>query len=184
MVLLKDNEETIHRLIDSNNNQFVMSKSQDSTVPHEDVTLLVDLVYITSLSTVLSLICSQFNIPIMFGQIISGVIMGPSGINVLDSPVQIETLAEIGVFFIMFTVGLEFSPDHIRKVSFISTHALHILYIYYTCAYMNVYYTCVFMYITHFYAYLHLCMYNMGSGKTIFLYLCPPDRSVRIDITL
>ncbi len=31
--------------------------------------------------------------------------------------VQIETLGEFGVFFILFAVGLEFSPDSIRKVS-------------------------------------------------------------------
>lgn len=33
-----------------------------------------------------------------------------------QSLVQIETLGEFGVFFILFSVGLEFSPDKIKKV--------------------------------------------------------------------
>lgn len=30
--------------------------------------------------------------------------------------VQVETLGEFGVFFILFAVGLEFSPDRIKQV--------------------------------------------------------------------
>lgn len=33
-----------------------------------------------------------------------------------QSVVQVETLGEFGVFFILFAVGLEFSPDRIKKV--------------------------------------------------------------------
>ena len=33
-----------------------------------------------------------------------------------QSLVQIETFGEFGVFIILFSVGLEFSPDIIRKV--------------------------------------------------------------------
>ena len=31
--------------------------------------------------------------------------------------VQVETLGELGVFFTLFVVGLEFSPERLRKVS-------------------------------------------------------------------
>jgi len=33
-----------------------------------------------------------------------------------QSVVQVETLGEFGVFFILFAVGLEFSPDRIKRV--------------------------------------------------------------------
>lgn len=71
--------------------------------------------------TILSALSSACGLPIMFGQVICGVILGPSALNALTSTVQIETLAELGVFFIMFTVGLEFSPVRIRQVS-LCTH--------------------------------------------------------------
>lgn len=31
--------------------------------------------------------------------------------------VQVETLGELGVFFTLFVVGLEFSPERLRKVN-------------------------------------------------------------------
>lgn len=35
------------------------------------------------------------------------------------SIVQVETLGEFGVFFTLFLVGLEFSPERLRKVFFL-----------------------------------------------------------------
>lgn len=37
---------------------------------------------------------------------------------VFQSMVQVETLGELGVFFTLFVVGLEFSPERLRKVNF------------------------------------------------------------------
>lgn len=34
-----------------------------------------------------------------------------------QSMVQVETLGELGVFFTLFVVGLEFSPERLRKVN-------------------------------------------------------------------
>lgn len=39
----------------------------------------------------------------------------------LQSVVQVETLGEFGVFFSLFLVGLEFSPEKLRKVSLSTT---------------------------------------------------------------
>ena len=40
----------------------------------------------------------------------------------LQSVVQVDTLGEFGVFFILFAVGLEFSPDRIKKVMCVIPH--------------------------------------------------------------
>ena len=40
---------------------------------------------------------------------------------VIKSMVQVETLGELGVFFTLFVVGLEFSPERLRKVPLIPT---------------------------------------------------------------
>lgn len=37
--------------------------------------------------------------------------------HALQSMVQVETLGELGVFFTLFVVGLEFSPERLRKVN-------------------------------------------------------------------
>ncbi|XP_069745656.1 transmembrane and coiled-coil domain-containing protein 3 isoform X3 [Narcine bancroftii] len=76
----------------------------------------LDIISIVVLSLPCGWICTMMGLPTMFGYIICGVLLGPSGLNYIKSIVQVETLGEFGVFFTLFVVGLEFSPDRLRKV--------------------------------------------------------------------
>uniref|UniRef100_A0A8D1VDU5 Cation/H+ exchanger transmembrane domain-containing protein n=1 Tax=Sus scrofa TaxID=9823 RepID=A0A8D1VDU5_PIG len=75
-----------------------------------------DIVTIGMLSLPCGWLCTTIGLPTMFGYIICGVLLGPSGLNSIKSTVQVETLGEFGVFFTLFLVGLEFSPEKLRKV--------------------------------------------------------------------
>ncbi|XP_059823771.1 transmembrane and coiled-coil domain-containing protein 3 isoform X3 [Hypanus sabinus] len=103
-------------LIDSQNNQYILTKPRDSTIPRADIHFIKDIISIVVLSLPCAWICTLMGLPTMFGYIICGVLLGPSGLNQIKSIVQVETLGEFGVFFTLFFVGLEFSPDKLRKV--------------------------------------------------------------------
>ncbi|CAF99753.1 unnamed protein product, partial [Tetraodon nigroviridis] len=103
-------------LIDSQNNQYVLTKPRDSTMPRADHHFIKDLVSVVMMSLPCGWICTTVGLPPMFGYIICGVLLGPSGLNSIKSMVQVETLGELGVFFTLFVVGLEFSPERLRKV--------------------------------------------------------------------
>uniref|UniRef100_A0A665VY85 Cation/H+ exchanger transmembrane domain-containing protein n=1 Tax=Echeneis naucrates TaxID=173247 RepID=A0A665VY85_ECHNA len=103
-------------LIDSQNNQYVLTKPRDSTMPRADHHFIKDLVSVVMLSLPCGWMCTLVGLPPMFGYIICGVLLGPSGLNSIKSMVQVETLGELGVFFTLFVVGLEFSPERLRKV--------------------------------------------------------------------
>nr|XP_057944558.1 transmembrane and coiled-coil domain-containing protein 3 isoform X1 [Doryrhamphus excisus]XP_057944559.1 transmembrane and coiled-coil domain-containing protein 3 isoform X1 [Doryrhamphus excisus]XP_057944560.1 transmembrane and coiled-coil domain-containing protein 3 isoform X1 [Doryrhamphus excisus]XP_057944561.1 transmembrane and coiled-coil domain-containing protein 3 isoform X1 [Doryrhamphus excisus]XP_057944562.1 transmembrane and coiled-coil domain-containing protein 3 isoform X1 [Do len=103
-------------LIDSQNNQYVLTKPRDSTMPRADHHFIKDLVSVVMLSLPCGWVCTLVGLPPMFGYIICGVLLGPSGLNSIKSMVQVETLGELGVFFTLFVVGLEFSPERLRKV--------------------------------------------------------------------
>lgn len=103
-------------LIDSQNNQYVLTKPRDSTIPRADHHFIKDLVSVVMLSLPCGWICTLVGLPPMFGYIVCGVLLGPSGLNSIKSMVQVETLGELGVFFTLFVVGLEFSPERLRKV--------------------------------------------------------------------
>ncbi|XP_047436660.1 transmembrane and coiled-coil domain-containing protein 3 [Mugil cephalus] len=103
-------------LIDSQNNQYVLTKPRDSTMPRADHHFIKDLVSVVMLSLPCGWLCTLVGLPPMFGYIICGVLLGPSGLNSIKSMVQVETLGELGVFFTLFVVGLEFSPERLRKV--------------------------------------------------------------------
>ncbi|XP_045628846.1 transmembrane and coiled-coil domain-containing protein 3 isoform X1 [Ursus americanus] len=103
-------------LIDSQNNRYVLTKPRDATVPRADHHFLKDIVTIGMLSLPCGWLCTIIGLPTMFGYIVCGVLLGPSGLNSIKSVVQVETLGEVGVFFTLFLVGLEFSPERLRKV--------------------------------------------------------------------
>lgn len=103
-------------LIDSQNNQYVLTKPRDATIPRADHHFIKDVVCVVMLSLPCGWLCTLMGLPPMFGYIICGVLLGPSGLNSIKSMVQVETLGELGVFFTLFVVGLEFSPERLHKV--------------------------------------------------------------------
>uniref|UniRef100_A0ABI7YRB9 Cation/H+ exchanger transmembrane domain-containing protein n=1 Tax=Felis catus TaxID=9685 RepID=A0ABI7YRB9_FELCA len=103
-------------LIDSQNNRYILTKPRDATIPRADRHFLKDIVTIGMLSLPCGWLCTTIGLPTMFGYIVCGVLLGPSGLNSIKSVVQVETLGEVGVFFTLFLVGLEFSPERLRKV--------------------------------------------------------------------
>ncbi len=54
--------------------------------------------------------------PAILGEIIAGVLVGPSVLNWVAPNATIETLAELGVMFLLFRVGLEVNPADLWKV--------------------------------------------------------------------
>jgi Kef-type K+ transport system membrane component KefB len=51
-----------------------------------------------------------------FGYILAGNLAGPSGYDLIRELIQTETLAQLGVIFIVFVLGLEFSLDKMRAM--------------------------------------------------------------------
>nr|XP_002739865.1 PREDICTED: transmembrane and coiled-coil domain-containing protein 3-like [Saccoglossus kowalevskii] len=114
---LNEADQGMSVLIDANNNQYGwVTKPKDTTIPHEDHHFKQDIILMIVLSFLCGWVCHSLDLPSMFGYIMAGVILGSSGFNIIKAQVQVETLGEFGVFFILFMVGLEFSPDRIRKV--------------------------------------------------------------------
>ena len=54
--------------------------------------------------------------PAVVGEILAGVIIGPSVLNLVSPSEMTNTLAEIGVIFLLFAVGLEIKPAAIFRV--------------------------------------------------------------------
>lgn len=73
--------------------------------------LIIDLAIILSVAGIMTIIFQKIHQPVVLGYILAGLIVGPHTPPVkliVDTP-SIKTLAELGVIFLMFTLGLEFS---------------------------------------------------------------------------
>ena len=54
--------------------------------------------------------------PVLLGYLASGVIIGPLGFKLITDTVNIQHLAELGVAFLLFALGVQFSLEELRRV--------------------------------------------------------------------
>ena len=83
-------------------------------VDHTQV--LLALVIIIAAAKILAEIFERMGQPAVVGEILAGVLIGPSVLNWVQPSEFITLLAEIGVIFLLFNVGLETKPQAILKV--------------------------------------------------------------------
>jgi CPA2 family monovalent cation:H+ antiporter-2 len=84
--------------------------------------ILKDIVIIFALSTLVNLAFTRMKIPTVVGYLLTGIIAGPSVLSIAGEGKDIELMAQIGVVFLLFTIGMEFSLKHllrIRRIAFI-----------------------------------------------------------------
>jgi CPA2 family monovalent cation:H+ antiporter-2 len=59
--------------------------------------------------------CRFLQLPVMLGYLFAGLLIGPNALALIQDSVAVEHLAEFGVVFLMFVIGLEFNlPKLIR----------------------------------------------------------------------
>jgi K+:H+ antiporter len=63
-----------------------------------------------------STLFSKIKQPVVLGQLIAGIIIGPFGLGLVQDLAAINLLASLGIVLLLFTVGLELDPLEIRKV--------------------------------------------------------------------
>ncbi|MFQ3581449.1 MAG: cation:proton antiporter [Chloracidobacterium sp.] len=78
---------------------------------HVDIPLLRDLVLLLLISLPIVFVCGRLRLPTLIGYMLTGIVIGPSGLGVIGDVHAVETLAEIGVVLLLFTIGLEFSLE-------------------------------------------------------------------------
>ncbi len=60
--------------------------------------------------------CLHFRLPPILGYLAIGVMVGPYGFGFVDDTEHTRALAEFGVVFLLFTIGLEFSLSHLIHI--------------------------------------------------------------------
>lgn len=77
---------------------------------------LRDAVSLLAASIAVLLVCNRFRIPSIAGFLLTGILIGPSGLRLVARTEQVELFAEIGVVFLLFSIGLEFSLERLRQI--------------------------------------------------------------------
>jgi monovalent cation:H+ antiporter-2, CPA2 family len=86
----------------------------------EDFRLILDLVSVLAVAACGGLLAALLRQPVLLGYLIGGIIVGPTGLGVIKEIIQVETLAQFGVAFLLFALGVEFSLAELKKVKAIA----------------------------------------------------------------
>src|SRR5213082_205882 len=58
----------------------------------------------------------RLKLPALPGFIVAGVLLGPNALGLVSDVHQVESLAEVGVILLLFTIGIEFSLSRLREM--------------------------------------------------------------------
>jgi len=78
--------------------------------------VLRDLAVIFAGSLLVILVFHRFKLPALPGFIVAGMILGPNALGLVSDPHRVESLAEVGVILLLFTIGIEFSLSRLKEM--------------------------------------------------------------------
>jgi Kef-type K+ transport system membrane component KefB/Trk K+ transport system NAD-binding subunit len=84
------------------------------------VEIFIELSIIIGITVLVSGIMRLLRQPLIIGYIISGILISPAILNIIQSTETIGTFAQIGITFLLFIVGLSLSPRVIKEVGKVS----------------------------------------------------------------
>lgn len=87
-----------------------------------EIPLLNDIAVIFALAMLVIYFFNKIKIPSIIGFLLTGIIAGPYALALVKDSHAVETMAEIGIVFLLFSIGMEFSVEsliRIRKTVFL-----------------------------------------------------------------
>jgi CPA2 family monovalent cation:H+ antiporter-2 len=75
---------------------------------------LEELLLILAAATAGGLAFERMRLPSIAGFVVVGALVGPGGVGWIDDPARVRALAELGIVFLLFEIGLELPLDRLR----------------------------------------------------------------------
>ncbi|MEL7358439.1 MAG: cation:proton antiporter [Cyanobacteria bacterium J06560_6] len=76
----------------------------------------VDLMKVLGAAAVGGYSANRLQQPVLLGYLVSGLVIGPLGLQLIDDVNSIQELAKIGVAFLLFALGVQFSLEELNRV--------------------------------------------------------------------
>lgn len=84
-------------------------------MPALDLPFFVNILILLVVARVFGEIMERFNQPAMIGEILAGVVLGPTLLNFVHRTEDIKVISELGVFLLVILAGLEINLDDVLK---------------------------------------------------------------------
>lgn len=81
---------------------------------------MTELIVIFAAAAIGGLLASFLKQPVILGYLLAGILVGPFELGLIKDYAEVEIIAELGVTFLLFSIGVEFSFAELNKVKKIS----------------------------------------------------------------
>ena len=81
-----------------------------------DLFVLQEIVVVLAASILIIFLSHKLKLPPVIGFLLTGVLIGPGGLSLIKRVETINSLAEIGVVMLLFTIGLELAPERLKRI--------------------------------------------------------------------
>ncbi len=78
--------------------------------------IISDVLILLVAALLLGTLAEQLRQSAILGYLLAGMIVGPNVFGFVRSSEQVEVIAELGVALLLFTIGLEFSVQRLRRL--------------------------------------------------------------------
>ena len=82
---------------------------------HTQLPFIVNLLILLLSAKILGEVAERLGQPAMIGEVLAGVILGPSLFNIIPLVGDIKPIADLGVFLLIFMAGMEIEAEEIRN---------------------------------------------------------------------
>ncbi len=77
--------------------------------------LIISLLIILAVAWPMGALFARFGLPVMLGQLLTGLLLGPAVLNIISPSEGLTFLADLGIFFAMFYAGMEMDPKELLE---------------------------------------------------------------------
>jgi CPA2 family monovalent cation:H+ antiporter-2 len=77
--------------------------------------LLADFAVVIVAAAIAGYLCQRAGVVPIIGYLLGGAVVGPFALGLIEDRELVEQMAELGVVFLMFSIGLELSGDELRR---------------------------------------------------------------------
>lgn len=77
--------------------------------------LIINLLVILAVAWPMGALFVRLGLPVMLGQLVTGLLLGPAVLNIVSPSEALTFLADLGIFFAMFYAGMEMDPKELLE---------------------------------------------------------------------
>jgi hypothetical protein len=113
-----EGDEGVTRFADERDNRYVLTKAAGRLAQMElleDMALIRDLAVLIIAAAAGGSAALAAGQPALLGHLAAGALVGPGGLGLVEELIQVETVAQLGVLFLLFGLGLELDGERVRR---------------------------------------------------------------------